>query len=210
MRSDLPHMASVLWAISTIWFIAHLSPGPDFLVTVRVAMTQTRLAAIRTVLGITVGTVIWCVAGFFGVHALFASTPWLYLALKYAGGAYLAYLGMRMVIAGLRPSAAADASAPAMSAGSAFRLGLLTNLANPKAALFTASVFAATLPPDPPASLGLAATVAMTAISIVFYGALAMLLTTPSASAAYARAQRWIDLVAGAAFVYFAIDFALG
>ena len=55
--------------------------------------------------GITVGTVIWCIAGFFGVHALFASTPWLYTALKYAGGAYLAHLGLRMVIAGLRPPA---------------------------------------------------------------------------------------------------------
>ena len=82
-------MLDVLAAISVIWFLAHLSPGPDFLVTVRVAMTQTRAAALRTVGGITVGTVIWCIAGFFGIHALFASTPGLYLALKYAGGAYL-------------------------------------------------------------------------------------------------------------------------
>lgn len=202
-------MIAVLASISTIWFLAHLSPGPDFLVTVRVAMTQTRAAALRTVLGITVGTVIWCVAGFFGIHALFASTPWLYIGLKYAGGAYLAYLGLRMVIAGLRPPAA-DAAPPPMSAQSAFHLGLLTNLANPKAALFTASVFAATLPPDPSAALGLAATAVMTLISVVFYGLLAVVLTTPAASSAYARAQRWIDLVAGAAFVYFAVDFALG
>ncbi len=199
-------MIDVLAAISVIWFLAHLSPGPDFLVTVRVAMTQTRAAALRTVSGITVGTVIWCVAGFFGIHALFASTPGLYLALKYAGGAYLAYLGIRMVVAGLKP-AKDDAAPPPMSASSAFRLGLFTNLANPKAALFTASVFAATLPPDPPATLGLAATVVMTLISVVFYGFLAVVLTTPRAAAAYARAQRWIDLVAGGAFVFFAIDF---
>lgn len=199
-------MLDVLTSISVIWFLAHLSPGPDFLVTVRVAMTQSRLAAFRTVLGISLGTIAWCVAGFFGIHALFASTPWLYLALKYAGGAYLAYLGVRMMIAGLRPPPA-DAAAPPMTASSAFRLGLFTNLANPKAALFTASVFAATLPPDPPAMLGFAATVVMTVISLVFYGFLALVLTTPRASAAYARAQRWIDLVAGAAFVFFAIDF---
>ena len=42
------------------------------------------------------------------------------------------------------------------------------------------------------------------------YYPLAMVLTTPAASSAYARAQRWVDLVAGAAFVYFAVDFALG
>lgn len=200
-------MLDVLAAIATIWFLAHLSPGPDFLVTVRVAMTQTRTAALRTVGGITVGTVIWCVAGFFGIHALFASTAGLYLALKYAGGAYLAYLGVRMVIAGLRPARDDAVPPPPMSASSAFRLGLFTNLANPKAALFTASVFAATLPPEPAATLGLAATVLMTAISIAFYGFLAVVLTTPRAAAAYARAQRWIDLVAGAAFVFFAIDF---
>ena len=203
---DLAQMASVLSAISVIWFVAHLSPGPDFLVTVRVAMTQSRTAALRTVLGISVGTVAWAVAGFFGIHALFSSVPALYTALKLAGGAYL---GLRIVIASFRPPADGDAAAPPMSAGSAFRLGLLTNLANPKAALFTASVFAATLPPDPSALLGLAATVVMTLISIAFYGLLAGLLTTPSASAAYARAQAWIDRVAGAAFVYFAVDFAL-
>ena len=49
----------------------------------------------------------------------------------------------------------------------------------------------------------------MTVISIVFYGLLAGLLTTPGASAAYARAQAWIDRVAGVAFIYFAVDFAL-
>ncbi len=206
---DLAQMASVLSAISVIWFVAHLSPGPDFLVTVRVAMTQSRTAALRTVLGIAVGTVAWAVAGFFGIHALFSSVPALYTALKLAGGAYLAYLGLRIVIASFRPPVDGDAAVPPMSAGSAFRLGLLTNLANPKAALFTASVFAATLPPDPSALLGLAATVVMTLISVAFYGLLAGLLTTPSASAAYARAQGWIDRMAGAAFVYFAVDFAL-
>ncbi|MBM3548180.1 MAG: lysine transporter LysE [Alphaproteobacteria bacterium] len=202
-------MATVLAGISTIWFIAHLSPGPDFLVTVRVAMTQTRMAAMRTVLGICVGTIAWCVAVFFGIGLLFNALPWLYTAIKLAGGAYLAYLGLRMVIGSFRPPADAD-TAPPMTASSAFRLGLLTNLANPKAAIFTASVFAATLPPEPPLLLGLAATILMTAISLAFYGLLALVLTTPRASAAYTRAQRWIDRIAGAAFVYFAIDFARG
>lgn len=209
MTLDLAQTVSVLSAISVIWFAAHLSPGPDFLVTVRVAMTQSRAAALRTVLGISVGTVIWAVAGFFGIHALFSSVPSLYTALKLAGGAYLAYLGLRMVIASFRSPAAAGAEPAPMSAGSAFRLGLLTNLANPKAALFTASVFAATLPPEPPALLGLAATIVMTLISLAFYGLLAGLLTTPAASAGYARAQGWIDRVAGAAFIFFAVDFAL-
>ncbi|MSP49471.1 MAG: lysine transporter LysE [Alphaproteobacteria bacterium] len=202
-------MASVLAAISAIWFAAHLSPGPDFLVTIRVAMTQSRAAALRTVLGICVGTVVWAVAGFYGLNALFAALPWLYQAMKYAGGAYLAYLGLRMVIASFRRLDGDGSGAATLSDGSAFRLGLLTNLANPKAALFTASVFAATLPPDPPALLGLAATVVMTAISLAFYGLLAGVLTTPRISAGYARAQHWIDRIAGAAFVFFAVDFAL-
>lgn len=210
MTLDLTGAASVLTAIAAIWTVAHFSPGPDFLVTVRIAMTQPRTAAFRTVLGICIGTVIWAVAGFFGVNALFAAIPWFYRALKLAGGAYLAYLGLRMAIGSFRTPAEGAAAQPAMSAGSAFRLGLLTNLANPKAALFTASVFAATLPPDPSPLLGLAATVLMTAISLAFYGALAALLTTPRASAAYARAQAWIDRIAGAAFIFFAADFAFG
>ncbi len=192
----MPPPVFTLGAITAIWFAATMTPGPDFLVTTRTAMLHGRDAARRTVLGLAVGTAGWGLAGFFGIHALFLAAPFLYVALKLGGGAYLIFLGLRLLASGLR-------------GGSAFRLGLITNLANPKAALFTTSLFAATLPPSPPAWLGVAAAAIMTAICLGWYTLVAQALTTGHVAALFARARRWIDRVAGAAFVGFGLELAL-
>ncbi len=193
---------SVLGAIALIWFAATLVPGPDFLVTIRVALTRDRATGLRTVLGIAFGTCLWGLAGFFGIHALFHAAPFLYLALKLAGGVYLIWLGLNLARSSFGP---APAKPPrlAFSGASAFRLGLLTNIANPKAAVFTASLFAATLPANPPLALGLAAAGVMTCIALGWYSLVTCALTIPRAAAAFARTRRWIDRAAAAAFLGF-------
>jgi threonine/homoserine/homoserine lactone efflux protein len=206
----MPPVLFTLGAIAAIWFAATMTPGPDFLVTTRTAMRHGRHAARRTVLGLAVGTATWGLAGFFGIHALFLAAPFLYIALKLGGGAYLVFLGVRLLMSGFarrepdRPDPIRE-----LDGGSAFRLGLVTNLANPKAALFTTSLFAATLPPAPPAWLGVAAAGIMTMICLGWYGLVAQALTTDRVAALFARARRWIDRVAGAAFVGFGLELAL-
>lgn len=195
--------ATVLTSIAAIWLAATLVPGPDFLATTRVALTNDRAVGIRTVLGIACGTCVWGLAGFFGVHALFTAAPWLYLALKLGGGAYLIFLGIRLIVGSFGGRASDAAHLRPLSAGSAFRLGLITNLANPKAALFTASLFAATLPPHPPISLGVGAAVIMTTIALAWYGTVACVLTTRRAATVFTRLRHWIDRLAGLAFIGF-------
>lgn len=201
MLELLPTLA----AIAAIWFAATVTPGPDFLVTTRVALAHGRDAARRTVLGVALGTAAWGLAGFFGIHALFLAAPWLYLGLKLLAGGYLCWLGVALLWGSVRPapSAAEGGGASALPPGSAFRLGLVTNIANPKAALFTTSMFAATLPAQPPAWLGFAATAVMVGITLGWYALVARLLTTRRVADAYARARAWVDRVAGAAFVAF-------
>jgi RhtB (resistance to homoserine/threonine) family protein len=206
----MPPVVFTLGAIAAIWFAATMTPGPDFLVTTRTAMLHGRIAARRTILGLAVGTAAWGLAGFFGIHALFLAAPFLYVALKLGGGAYLIYLGVRLLTSGFaRRSADRPEPTRTLRGGSAFRLGLMTNLANPKAALFTTSLFAATLPPSPPAWLGVAAAAIMTTICLCWYGLVAQALTTGHVAAMFARARRWIDRVAGAAFVGFGLELAL-
>ncbi len=206
-RGHVPWMtqaASVLAAIAVLWFAATLVPGPDFLVTTRVALTHSRRIGLRTVLGIACGTCLWGLAGFFGIHALFRAAPWLYLALKLGGGVYLMLLGARLILDSFaRGPADRSGARPGLSEAGAFRLGLVTNIANPKAALFTASLFAATLPADAPLTLGFAAAALMTLIALTWYGLVAWALTTPRAAIAFTRLRRWIDRGAGLAFIGF-------
>ena len=83
--------------LASIWLAAHFALGPDFVVTTRMGITQPRRVALQTVAGITAGTTIWAIAGYYGINALFAAVPWLYGALKLCGGAYLVYLGIRLL-----------------------------------------------------------------------------------------------------------------
>ena len=198
----------ILAAIALLWFAATLTPGPDFLLASRAAVTLPREAALRVVLGIACGTVVWGLAGFFGINVLFAAAPWLYLVLKLGGGAYLIVLGLRLLLGSGTPDAG-PAPRRRLPTASAFGLGLVTNLANPKAPLFATSLFAATLPAHPPMMLGLVAAATMGAISLGWFGLVVRLLTARPAAAAYARLRRWIDRVAGAAFIGFGTKLAL-
>src|SRR5690606_30431826 len=105
---------------------------------------------------------------------LFAVVPWLYAGLKIVGGTYLAWVGVRLFVRSFS-APPADALKPApIGNGTAFRLGIATNLANPKSAAFAASLFAVTLPPEPALDLGLVAVAAMVTISFVWYSTLAL------------------------------------
>jgi threonine efflux protein len=201
--------APVLTTIALLWFATAVAPGPNFVVTTRTALLHDRATGVRTAFGIACGTSIWGLAGFFGIHALFTMAPWLHLALKLGGSAYLILLGIRYLISSFRLEPPSAVRVRAMSTRSAVLLGLVTSLANPQTALSTASLFAATLPPSPSISLGIGATVVMTAVAIVWYGFVACVLTIRPAAAAFAHIRRWIDRVTGLAFLGFGTKLAL-
>jgi len=199
----MPFLVSLL-SVAALWAVAVVTPGPNFLVTARLAVEQTRMAGLQAVMGIGIGTAVWAAAGFFGVHELFAAVPWMYAVLKTLGGSYLLLLGVRLL---WNSGRAADTGSPVperpRSGLSAFRLGLVTNLANPKSALFVTSVFATAMPDNPPLALGLMAMAVMVAISVGWYAVVACLFTTRPVADVYRRGRRWVDRVAGAVFVLF-------
>jgi threonine/homoserine/homoserine lactone efflux protein len=110
-----------------------VTPGPDMALVMRNGLRGGRSAAFRTILGIGVGLLGWALATAVGVAAVLAASTALFTVLKIAGGVYLAYLGLRTLLAlrrgGHRPE-------PAARRGSPFRQGLVTNLLNPKLAVF--------------------------------------------------------------------------
>ena len=201
-------MLTVLPAVAALWLVAVVTPGPNFLAVLRVSAMHPRRGALSAVAGIGLGTLLWGLAGFFGIHLLFTWQPVLFLALKLLGGLYLLTLGLRLLWSAARGGGEA-VGPPAPTGGPAFRVGLATSLSNPKSALFVTSLFAATMPAHAPAPLGLAAVALMVAISTGWYSAIACLFTTRRAREARAALRRWIDLAAGAAFTAFGLKFVL-
>ena len=136
-----------LLTVAAIWTIAALTPGPNFFLIVRCTLTGSRKIAISAAAGTLTGTLCWGLAGWLGVGSLFMAAPIAYMGLKIAGGIYLLWLGLRLLWQLRQP--AGDMTIPAskvrLTPLGAWRLGLATNLANPKSALFVASLFAATM-----------------------------------------------------------------
>lgn len=200
-----------LLTVAMIWTVAAVTPGPNGLAILRCAASGARVAALAAALGVVTGTFIWGVAGWLGVSALFAAAPVAYSLFKLAGAAYLAWMGAAMLIRAWRGEAygAADDDLTALSARRAFELGLAANLANPKTAIFVASLFASALPAEQDWLDGAAVVLVMVAISALWYSALALLLASPPALRWMRRARRRIDAAAGALFIGFGARLAL-
>ncbi len=197
----MPPLAFVS-AVGTIWTVAVVTPGPNFLAAARIAAGRDRRAGLAAVAGIGAGTLLWGLAGCFGVKAMFALAPWLFAALKLAGAGYLVVMGVRIIAASFRHVIAPTRVA---SQRTALWLGFLTSISNPKSALFVAALFAAVMPAEAPLADGLFAAGEMVAISVCWYALVVVLLSTRAASAAYLRARRWIDRASGAIFMMFGL-----
>jgi threonine/homoserine/homoserine lactone efflux protein len=115
--------------------VLNLTPGPDTFYILGRSMVQGRSAGIASVLGIATGSLVHTFAAALGLSALLAASASAFLAVKLAGAAYLVYLGCRMLF-----SRAAAARIPkgfsSSEFGAIYRQGLLTNVLNPKVALF--------------------------------------------------------------------------
>lgn len=119
------------------FFIAALAlnvaPGPDMTYVAARTFAQGRRAGIVSALGISVGCVFHIAAAAAGVAVLLRAVPQAYLVIRLAGAAYLIYLGAGLMRR--RDDAGGDVIAP-VSDASIFRQGVITNVCNPKVALF--------------------------------------------------------------------------
>lgn len=125
-----------------------MTPGPDMALVLRNSVRGGRAAGFRTMAGISVGLVGWALATALGIAAVLAASATVFTVLKIAGGAYLVFLGLQTLWA-LRQSGAAEHRVAA-PAGSPFRQGFVTNILNPKLAVFFTTLLPQFVSPDDP------------------------------------------------------------
>lgn len=109
-------------------------PGPATLFTIARATSSGAKVGIATGAGIALGDIIHTLMAVIGISAIIATSALLFSVIKYAGVAYLIYLGVRAILQ-KAPVDLADGAFP-VSAGEAFRQGILSEVLNPKTALF--------------------------------------------------------------------------
>lgn len=134
-------------AVAMLHLMAAISPGPAVLMAARTGVTEGLRTGAFLAAGIGLGGVIWAAAALFGLNIVFQAAPALLWALKLLGGAYLLWMAWGMWRDAAKPLDIGQESRLPRSAASAFRLGLFTQLANPKPAVLFSAIFIGTVPP---------------------------------------------------------------
>ncbi len=138
-------------AVAFLHLMVAISPGPAVLMAARTGVTEGLRTGFFLACGIGIGGVIWALAALFGLNLVFQAAPTLLYGLKIVGGLYLIYMAWGMWRTADQPLDMAETGRPPRTPLSAFRLGLITQLANPKPAVLFSAIFVGTVPPNTPA-----------------------------------------------------------
>jgi threonine/homoserine/homoserine lactone efflux protein len=190
------------------------TPGPDMLLIASRTAAQGRLAGFATLAGSQVGTYLHAAAAALGLTQLLILVPTAYDAIRFAGALYLLYLAWTTLRSAHTANLAAVApSAAKTSIGRIFRQGLITNVLNPKMALFVLALFPQFVRPEAGAvglQIMLLATV-LNVIGVIVNGTVIMavsriggLITSRSGDIA-----RWPSYLLSAVFTGLALRLAL-
>jgi threonine/homoserine/homoserine lactone efflux protein len=139
------------WLFVVSGLLLNITPGQDTLYIVTRSVAQGRRAGLWSVLGISTGSVVHTLAAAFGLSAILATSASAFTVVKFAGAGYLVFLGVKMLLE--RPSAASPGVEPALpheSSWGIYRAAVLTNVLNPKVALFFLAFLPQFVAPDAP------------------------------------------------------------
>lgn len=210
----MPEIQHLLLFIAAGWLL-NLTPGPDVLYIVTNALRAGAKAGVIAGLGITAGCFVHIFAAALGVSALLAASATAFTVLKWAGAAYLLWIGIKLLVS-RAPQASTDLVAlarqqPAASLRSVFLGGFWTNVLNPKVAIFFLAFVPQFIAPD----------AGNKALAFIVLGTVFNLNAIPvnsgwALAAAWMarrdtvqRGMHWLDRAAGAMFIGFGAKLAL-
>jgi RhtB (resistance to homoserine/threonine) family protein len=193
--------------------LLNLTPGPDVLYIISNALRSGVKAGVVAGLGITAGCFVHVFAAALGVSALMAASAHAFIVLKWAGAAYLLWMGVKLLVAKPADPLGAPAANPAYGSQSLFKIfrgGFLTNVLNPKVAIFFLAFVPQFIAPETPNK----------ALAFILLGTLFNINSIPvnsgwawaagwmARAGAVQRGMHWLDRAAGAMFIAFGLKLA--
>ena len=195
--------------------LLNLTPGPDVLYIVTNSLRSGAKAGVVAALGINAGCFVHILAAAVGVGALLAASALAFTALKWIGAIYLVWIGIRLLVA-RTPGESRDLRElarlqPSMPLRSVFFGGFLTNVLNPKVAIFFLAFVPQFIAPDAShKALVFVALGALFNVNSVFVNAgWALAAAWMATRKSVQTGMHWMDRAAGAMFVAFGVKLAL-
>lgn len=204
---------NIFLTLALVQIVALVTPGPDFFFVSQLAASRSRREALAGVVGITMGVAVWAALALLGLQILLHRLAWLERGIAILGGAYLCWMGLQMLRASWK--AKPDTAAPVVDVAGfnpwrALLRGLATNLANPKAAIYFASIFSAFVGEGMSSGARWGLWVMVTIETLLWFTVVAGIFALPAMRRGYVKASRWIDGGAGAIFTLFGLHLIFG
>jgi RhtB (resistance to homoserine/threonine) family protein len=200
----------LIGTVTILNLLAAMSPGPDFVMTVRNALCYSRRSGIFTSLGISVALGIhlfYCAAG---IGLLISKSIVLFSLIKFLGVGYLIYIGIASILSKKsKLDVTTERSISDLSRMQAFKMGFLTNVLNPKATLFFLSLFTFVIGSSTPLHIILiiSAIIMLTAFS--WFSIVSIFLAQPKIQKIFLKYERMINFTLGGFLIFLGVKIAL-
>ena len=197
-----------LWAFLGLSILVIVIPGPDTALSIRNSLAGGRGAGVATALGVVTGQLVWEFGTALGLTSILLASERVFHFIKLVGAGYLIFLGAQALLRAIRPGAShlGVASRPiAGTAGAAgalraFQQGAVSNLGNPKMAVFFASIFPQFAPRGPGTFVGLMTLgLLFSALTLIWLSLYAFAISRAAGWFQSARVRRTMEGVSGAA-----------
>lgn len=198
------------WTFVGVSIALIVSPGPDIALVTRNSVQAGRRAGLVTSLGTSTGLAVHGIAAVLGVSAILATSPTAFAVVKFAGAAYLTYLGARTLWSLVRERDTGAGPAVLSERLSPFPQGVLTNVLNPKVAVFFITFLPQFVAPGDSAALKtLSLALAFVAMALTWLLVYVSLLHTLGGWLERPRVRRTIETVMGCALVLLGLRLAV-
>lgn len=197
-------MLSNLLAFTVVVMMLTMLPGIDTAQVLRSATLGGPKLAYATLLGIMSGVWIWGIAAAVGISALLLASPTLYDVVRYLGGTYLLWLGLRIIWAARKPHGHSESGGTARTYFAAFSRASVITITNPKNGLFYIAMLPQFLPKElPPALGGLVLSTIHNGTCVLWFSMLIWGTNRARAFFERPRVQQWMERVSGVALLGF-------
>jgi RhtB (resistance to homoserine/threonine) family protein len=199
-------MTSFLEGWMTVFVVSTLgmiSPGPNFAITIKNSLLHSRLAGMWTAVGVAVGNLVHVVFSLLGIAVIVSQSILLFNTLKWFGVAYLAYIGLKSLLAKREDveevmQSRSRHDVQEMSSSQALWVSLWVSLLNPKVTLFYLVLFTQVVEPQTPLLFRIVYGLTAAVLSFVWYALVALAVSHRAVRNRFRAVAHWVERATGA------------
>jgi RhtB (resistance to homoserine/threonine) family protein len=197
------------FAITLLIILAAISPGPDFVMVTKNAISHSRAAGMFTSLGVACSLLMHASYCIMGLTIIISKSLLLFNMIKYAGAAYLIYIGIKGLLAKNEQTQVTKSNShKTLSPLRAFRQGFLCNALNPKAVMFFLALFTIVVKPGTPLLVQSGYAIEIALIHLIWFAGLSLFLSHHKMTLLLRKAQTVITKIMGGVLILFGLRIA--